>query len=575
MPLPDPATRFAAEMELQQQAEQAAAEHRIETARAALRIDPSDVNARYAAASALEKLRRTEDALAILREGMRTGCPALLHQKYIGALEQLNRTEEAIAHARLVEPGYPENDIFRFRANLLLPVLYPSEADMLHWRARYAEGLARLHRETTLDTEPNRSAAFAGLRDYSNVLLTYQGLNDRDLQIEWGRLAHRIMAAARPRWMAPRRMSPVLPGEPLRIGYVSSRFNEGSACRFFLGWLREHDRSRVSVHSWYVGFRPDQVTDEVRRVSDRFDYCPDLLDETCLSIRERNLHALIFLDIGIEPLTTQLAALRLAPLQGMAWDHPVTSGLPNMDFALTSGLSEPPDGDSHYSEKLVRLPGVGVSYRCPVIPVPLLRRTRGDFGLRDDAVVYLCCQSIFKFLPRNDEVFAGIARRIPNAQFAFVSPNDALASELLTRLDAAFRAVGLSARDHCTVLPHLNHFDYWNLHLVGDIFLDTIGWSSGGSVFEAIACRVPVVTRTGEVMRARQGAAILTQLGVTETIAQTNPEYIDIAARLGADPALRRDLAMRMQRGGALLYSDSRGVRALEDFLIHEIHSRV
>jgi predicted O-linked N-acetylglucosamine transferase (SPINDLY family) len=148
----------------------------------------------------------------------------------------------------------------------------------------------------------------------------------------------------------------------------------------------------------------------------------------------------------------------------------------------------------HYSEKLITLPGIGVCYTRPLIPSPLLRKTRQDFGLREDSVVYLCCQSVFKFLPQNDHVFAEIAQRVSNAQFVFTSPNETLSAELLARLRPAFEAAGRRGEHHCVILPHLHHLDYWNLHLVGDIFLDTIGWSSGGSVFEAIACRVPVVT---------------------------------------------------------------------------------
>lgn len=59
---------------------------------------------------------------------------------------------------------------------------------------------------------------------------------------------------------------------------------------------------------------------------------------------------------------TPLTALRLAPLQCMSWDLPVTSGLPVIDYMLTSELMEPEEANDHYSEKLLRLPGVGTCY---------------------------------------------------------------------------------------------------------------------------------------------------------------------------------------------------------------------
>ena len=133
---------------------------------------------------------------------------------------------------------------------------------------------------------------------------------------------------------------------------------------------------------------------------------------------------------------------------------------------------------------------------------------------------------------------------------------------------------GLAAERHCVVLPQLKHLDYWNLHRVADIFLDTIGWSSGGSVFEAVACRVPVVTIPGELMRSRQGYAILSQLGVTDTIARDGNHYVEIAVRLAEDLSFREDLVGRMVLGFPGLYSDNRGVGALEEFLIKAIRKQ-
>ncbi len=70
-------------------------------------------------------------------------------------------------------------------------------------------------------------------------------------------------------------------------------------------------------------------------------------------VRDR-LHVLVYLDIGIHAILTHLAALRLAPVHYVGWGTPVTSGLPTMDDFLSSELMEPDDGQTHYSEKLVR-----------------------------------------------------------------------------------------------------------------------------------------------------------------------------------------------------------------------------
>jgi predicted O-linked N-acetylglucosamine transferase (SPINDLY family) len=84
---------------------------------------------------------------------------------------------------------------------------------------------------------------------------------------------------------------------------------------------------------------------------------------------------------------------------------------------------------------------------------------------------------------------------------------------------------------------------------------------------EAIACGLPVVTLPGRFMRGRHSYAILTQLGITETIATGKDDYVDIAVRLGSDPNWRKQLGKSMSDGLSSLCSDKSSIVALEQFL--------
>lgn len=521
------------------------------------------------AAVIFKKLKRHEEAIAIIKEGLTYNSSLRLHHRYIHLLEEGNRTEEAIAAATRARALFPRDVLVSVKEALMLPVLYDFPAEMESYRQRFTKGLARLCEEIDLSTPERRSSALSALGSHTNVYLGYQGLNDRDLQMQYGELAHRIMAVNCPEWSQAIAMQPVQEGERLRIGYVSGRFRDLSAMRYFLGWLLGHDRSRFSVHAYHIGRKADPTTDQVRRTSDVFHHIPGQFEEASRAIRAAKLHVLIFLDIGLDAIMTQLAALRLAPVQCMAWDQPITSGLPTIDYFFSSQLAEPERAQEHYSEQLIRLPGVGVLYQKPAVPTPLLNRNRQSFQLREDAIVYLCCQHIYKFLPGNDRIFIEIAKRVPNAQFVFLAMNRLVGNDLRSRLDRAFAAAGLQASQHCVILPQLRQFDYWNLQLIADIFLDTVGWSSGASTFEAVTCGLPVVTLPGDLMRSRQGYAILTQLGVTETIAPDRASYIDIAVRLATDRLFLEDVKQRMVRGHPLLFADRSCIAGLEEFLLN------
>ena len=344
--------------------------------------------------------------------------------------------------------------------------------------------------------------------------------------------------------------------------------------KIHLGWLREHNRKDVSLYCYHVGQKSDSVTDEVKRLSDRFVHLPNDVAGIARAILADRLHALVYFDIGLRPIMAQLAALRLAPIQCATLEAPFTTGLPAVDYYLSSELMELEDGDRHYSESLVRLPGVGMCYQKPVIPSIILTRTRADFGLREDATIYLCCQSPSKFLPQHDDIFLRIAQRITNAHFVFISPNRLVALSLEQRLQTLFAKCDLNARDFYTILPGLDLLAYWNLHLVSDVYLDTIGWSGNISTCEALACKIPVVTMPGKYMRGRHSFAILKQLGVSETIAADKDDYVEIAIKLGSDPGYRKTVVARIVAGYSRLFSDASSVSALEQFVRTAVDNR-
>ena len=144
----------------------------------------------------------------------------------------------------------------------------------------------------------------------------------------------------------------------------------------------------------------------------------------------------------MESQAVRLAALRLAPLQMVAMGHPMTTGLATVDVFLTSDLMEPDDARSYYTERLVRLPNLSFDYERQPAGGPDF--ARADLGLRDDAVVFVCCQSLFKYRPDDDDAIVRIAAQVPNAQFAFLGvPGAPLTQIFSTRLKAKFVAAGL------------------------------------------------------------------------------------------------------------------------------------
>ena len=268
----------------------------------------------------------------------------------------------------------------------------------------------------------------------------------------------------------------------------------------------------------------------------------------------------------MDPNIQLLAALKLAPVQCMTWGHPVTSGLPTMDYFLTSDLMESADGDGHYSETLIRLPNLSISY-APLDEGPPAGGGR-DEARGPDEVVYLCSQNLFKILPQFDEVCARIASRAPNARFRFIGHASPFVTDsFFKRLSRAFQGHGLDAGRYCTIHPKMSQSEFLEFTARADVFLDTIGWSGGNTTLETVALDVPVVTLPGPMMRSRHSYAILKMMGVEDTIARDIDGYVDIAVRLGVDPAWRQEIVGKMRTNKKTIYNDDQAIRGLERFL--------
>ena len=508
-----------------------------------------------------QKLNLREDAFSILQEGIKHyPKDGNLHFTLIISLRRSGRTSEAIDSAQIAASLLPENYTFKLLKYLTVPTIYDNEQEIDFYRSRYTQGLQNLIQETSLQTEEEKKSALAGIGRLTNFYLSYQAQNDVDLQRQYGSLVHSIMSANYPQFSKPLSIEnlPKNNGK-IRIGYVSHYLHSYSGTLWLTGWLRQHNNDNFEIYCYYTGNEPDTVTQEFQKYSDVFHHIPHNFAATCQQIINDKLNILVYPEIGMNPPTMQMAGLRLAPVQCTAWGHPVTTGLPTIDYFLSSELMEAENAQKHYSEKLIRLPNIGVAYPQPYIPP--VSKTRSDYQLPEDAVIYLCCQAPFKYLPQYDFIFPEIALQVPKAKFLF------LRGELLQkRLKRGFDAVNLDYRDYCLFRTIPERFDYLMINLLSDVYLDTFTWSGGNTCLEAIACNLPIVTCTGEFMRGRHSDSFLKMLGVTDTIAANEAEYIKIAVKLANKTNLRNQISQRIRENCDRLYDDKDCVVGLEEF---------
>ena len=479
------------------------------------------------------------------------------------ARKEEGRTDAAVVLLRQVVADAPDLAAARFALCMAhLPPVYEDEAELERRRADYAAELDALIAHAG---RVGPGALAPGVGAAQPFQLAYQGQGDVDLQRRYGALVCRAMAAAFP----PTPLAgPPPPGERVRVGIVCGHIRGHSVWRLpTRGWVEGLDRRRFELIGYHTSGLCDAETERAVARFDRFVQGPVPTAAWRARIAADRPHALIYPEIGMDPAVAQLAAMRLAPVQYASWGHPSTSGYPTIDHFLSSDAMEPPDGGAYYAERLVRLPGLSTT----VAPAPLADPVppRAALGLPADAPVFWCAQSLPKYLPRHDWLFAAIAAQTPGCRFVFVEHpgSPALTRRFRARLAAAFAARDLGAEPACVFLPRLAPEAFRAAIGCADVVLDSVGWSGCNSLIDSLAHALPIVTLPGATLRARHGLAVLTQLGLAHLACPDEAAYVETAARLASDPAERHAITAAI-RAGLPRLNDSAPIRALERHIL-------
>jgi protein O-GlcNAc transferase len=411
-----------------------------------------------------------------------------------------------------------------------------------------------------------RPDAFYAVGSNQPFLLAYHPFNNRDLMRHYGGVCAEWMAsmpgaesgvarAARPK------------DRKLRLGFVSAHIFDHSVWNAITkGWVAHLDKAKFEIVLFHLGHKSDSETDLARQLATTFVDKPNSLQTWVAAIRSAEPDVLIYPEIGMDAITAQLAALRLAPVQAVTWGHPETSGLPTMDLYLSAEDLEAQDADDNYTERLVRLPRFGV-YVDPLSPEVSDLNLR-EFGLPSDEPLLLCPGAPFKYSPLHDHVWARIAAGLHAAGggwLVFFRSRSASMDNLLEeRLRAAFDREGVDFDAHACVIPSINRQKYYALMRRSALLLDTLGFSGFNTALQAVECGLPMLAHEGKFMRARLASAIMRRLELPELVAETDDAFIAKAVRLAGDVESRERLSQQIAKRRDRLFRDQEPVRALE-----------
>jgi protein O-GlcNAc transferase len=331
----------------------------------------------------------------------------------------------------------------------------------------------------------------------------------------------------------------------LRIGYVSPDFNHHAIAYFVEPVLAHHDPSRFEVSCYYLQAHEDEVTARLKALSPRWIECAALPDEK-LAARIEADQIDILVDLAGHTANNRLPvfARKPAPVQATWLGYLNTSGLDAMDYRLSDGYADPPGiSERYHVETLVRLPDSQWCYRHPGATPPVS-------ALPALATGAVCFGSFNKYQKLSGfllDAWAEVLRQLAGAKLLIVG----VPRSERQRLSAFFADRGVGSR-RLEMHDRMPLEQFRAMHRQVDIALDAHPYSGATTTCDSLWMGVPTLTLTGASSISRSTASLLQTLGLSEWIAGTRAEFVELAGRNAGDlqrlAALRAGLRPRMER---------------------------
>lgn len=509
----------------------------IASLEAAVAARPGWAAAHHALGCACLNADQRKESIRHLTEAVRLDPEdAEAHRNLALVLLKQDEYDRAMLHFTEAVKRAPETSTL-LQFALALPVIYMSDDDVLAHRRRIEQNLAQLLNASLAG--PICPVALGAL----TFPVVYQGLPNRALMEAYAILMQRLVAPVAVSGPAAR------PPGRRRVAWISAFLRQHTIGRLYARMIADLDREAFEVRVFLVDAAPDELTDLMLAPGEAAVRLPRHLATAAQIVGAWSPDVIHYTDIGMDAETYALAMHRMAPVQCVGWGHPVTTGLPSIDYFISSALIEVAEADVDYSERLVRLPCLPTSYRRADLEADTV--SRAELDIAEGRPVFACLQSAFKLHPQFDLVLRSLLDLEPDAIVLLLGEAD---SATTRALEARLRQQIPLLEDAVRFLPPMQRRRFLGVVQLADAALDPLPYGGGNTSLEALALGTPVVTLPTRYMPGRVTAGIYQQLGVLDAIAVDGNDYVRIARRFFREPDYRADFMRRIEAGLPGLY---------------------
>ncbi|MEK6236896.1 MAG: tetratricopeptide repeat protein, partial [Planctomycetales bacterium] len=442
----------------------------------ALRIRPEYAAAHNNLGNVYKRLKQYDQAEASYREALRID-PSLAAARVNAALvyKSLDRMEEAAAEYHAALRLQPDEPLWEFRAATLFPTVLH---DVEELERRRQELLGRVDQFTQRDLRID-PATLSQSGCEPPFCLQFHGCDDRPIKEAYGRLFQRYVPAGNP---------PVRPSG-YRVGIVVTKGHDNVFLTSLRGVLSHIDLDKFEITVVCHALDARRIREQLARPEIQILETQGGMGRIVDVVRGAEFDLLYFWEVGTDSTNYFLPFFRAAPVQCASWGIQDTSGIPEMDYYLSSELVELPGAEDHYSETLV-LARTLLTYQYRS-PWEKTSNPRQEFGFTRGQRLYVCAQHLGKFHPDFDLLLGEILRRDPAGVVGVTKDQSGtIAAKLRNRMQETMP--GTASR--VVFLPRQDRPRYLNLLAAADVLLDPPYFGGVNTTYDGFSLNKAIVT---------------------------------------------------------------------------------
>ena len=348
------------------------------------------------------------------------------------------------------------------------------------------------------------------------------------------------------------------------------------------GHIREHSVWNAITKGLVFNLNPELFDIHVINVSDNYDESI-LLSAKITAFRNfngksiqyilsevinSNFDVIVYPEIGMDPMTKNLANLRLSQMQCVFWGHPHSTGLKTIDYYITAELFETINYQSNYTEEVISMPNLGV-YKYKE-KIKNKHTNLNNLGIDSNVAIYVCPGTAQKYRPKYDYIYLEIIKKVVNCQFIFFKEDNDRMKILYERLSKLFLINNINIEKYIKIVDWLERDEFVSLLFQADVYLDTIGFSGFNTALLAVEANLPIVTLKGELLKSRLASGILERIDTKELICLNINDYIDLSVKIVNDLEFKNKIKNKLEKNKEIIYNDISAVKKFEEFIINK-----